>query len=167
VNTSDNSEKIKMVKEIRIYQCEWLGCGEVYTSWTEADRCQMKGMVAPEIKPGLIFNLKRFDVAPDTSYRVVLHGDDTGHEKTYGLLVILGDLKNPETISVKYEERCSDVLIQFINEGSASLLDEGEFEKVRVVKGEISSKIKTTFANTEEKEHALNNLYREHSYFQK
>lgn len=149
-----------MVKEIRIYQCEWPGCGEVYTSWTEADRCQMKRIVAPEINPGLVFKF-------NNSYRVVFCGDDRGHEKSYGLLAILGDLENTETINVKYEEMNSEVLKQFINKDSVSLLDEGEFEKVKAVKEEISNKIKATFANTEEREHALNNLYREHSYFQK
>ena len=151
---------VKMVKEIRIYQCEWPGCGEVYESFIRADRCQMQGMVAPEINPGFIFKF-------DNSYRVVFCGDNRGHEKSYGLLAILGDLENTETIGVKYESMNSDVLTQFIEKGSASLLDEGEFEKVRAVKEGISNKIKATFVNTEEREHALNNLYREHAFFQK
>lgn len=65
-----------MVKTI--WACELSGCKEVYGSKTEAEECEAKGIVGPEIMPGLILNYGGY---------IILCGDTVkGHERRYSVL---------------------------------------------------------------------------------
>lgn len=91
-----------MVREkiIKEYECEWPGCGASYDEKKSAVKCEAKGLIGPELKPGLVLGAgevykstwisrdkRTVEGSPLINF-FVLKGElePEGHNKVYGFL---------------------------------------------------------------------------------
>lgn len=161
-----------MVKKIITYQCEWPGCKEVYPSKTQAEKCQAKGIIGPEIKPGLI------TTGLSSGYNIFFNNSIKGHERTYEFLRISNNLNHLK----KYEEWYNSTGVQvskpilsfddwniraldcFLKQKDIKLLEKNEFRDISnmIHNNKIFKEIRTNFLETR-----IEKFYRTHPYFQK
>lgn len=137
------------------YQCEWPGCEKIYNLKEEAQKCESKRVIGPEIKPGLIVKLN----SSPNCYLIFVKSREHAHEKEYICLELLGEITS-EYLRVETKIKKLDDFDHYFFR-STSLLTEEEFKKMkRDIQCEKFSE--TRRRNTE----LFKNLYQEHPLFQ-
>lgn len=147
-----------MVKTL--YQCEFNGCERTYDTEEKARECERRGIIGPDIKPGLVIDW--------LSNYAILAGDKTkGHARTYELTVITAELdsldafeKEPCFVPFRTESVASSTLEYMIQEAS----------DVKKVEQEDFDRLSEAYDNNKTFELIRNQtkkakLYREHSIF--
>jgi len=130
-----------MVEKIVEYACGWTGCEARYPTRQKAQSCEDRGMIEPDITPGLLLG----GGSGGVGYSIVTRSNPRGHViYQYSLVRILTDLDDLRRIEAEFTGDSSDetpgwrteehrgvTLVTFFRRGQIRLLDEIEFLSVR------------------------------------
>lgn len=155
-----------MVKKIVQYQCEFAGCGKTYGSEVKARECETKGVIGPDIEPGLVMGHSL--VAFPSEYIIFTNTSVKGHERKYTLMHIFTGSRLYGEHSRLFDPRFEMIHTQhsdlemLVKKKSIGLLGQDKFEKInRIIQNDRFMKWFLEMI------YKIDRLYRTHPYFER